>query len=261
MTQDDLTLLKTKSSFRKLRLLMVDYDGTLVPLRSKPALAMPSDKLLNILLALNQQQQCRLAIISGRSIQNLRALLPVTGITMAGCHGSEVLEGGDLKPVALVNEALLSLFIRLAPIIRNAVGNIPGILVENKTYGIAMHYRAASAKDAALAKGRFQQTILNCEESRNLKISHNKCVIEATPRNSSKASAIRHILMTGRILPEEAAYIGDDQTDEDAFVYLNPRGITIKVAPFPCLTAARFRLADQDRVMALLEYILQEEKL
>ena len=261
MSEDDLVYLKERSTQPVMRLIMVDYDGTLVPIRDWPAQADPTIGLRSLLSAMCKVRRLRLAVISGRSLEDLQSMLPIRDLWMAGSHGAEILPGGKPQPVVLAGESLRDLFVRLTEDVKTAVGNIPGILVERKPFALAMHYRAADAESAAIARQRFRTAVLGSREGRLLRISRNKCVLEAIPRSVSKAAAVRYLLETFDLTPEESMYIGDDRTDEDAFEYLFPGGITVKVAEAPRPTVARFRLRRHVRVLALLHHILKQESL
>src|SRR5512140_3187692 len=78
--------------------LFLDYDGTLVPIAPTPAQAVADPSLLELLGALSQNPQIRAVIVSGRPLEDLRRMLPVAGLTIAGLYGSETwLADGTLK--------------------------------------------------------------------------------------------------------------------------------------------------------------------
>lgn len=258
MIEDDLRILKSTANWQKLRLMMVDYDGTLVPIRPKPEQAVPTAELLANLSLMSRLRRLKFAVISGRSLEDLRSMIPLPGICMAGSHGAEILDDKADKPIVLARESLRSTFQRLAHNIQKEVGDLQGIWIERKPFTVAMHYRGADAGFTAVARKRFRETVSGCPESELLKISENKFVMEITPRDVSKALAVSFLLESCRLTPEESIYIGDDRTDEDAFDYLHPRGITVKVAQRPCITAARYRLNGYTRVIALLKHLLQQ---
>lgn len=209
-------------------LLMCDYDGTLVPLASRPELARPAPRLLNLLQQLVSRPGLHLAIISGRRLTDLRELLPIPGLYLAGLHGLEI-----ARPAGQV--------IRLLPagqkeipweeISTLAVGvaaGIPGMFVENKGEAIALHYRLADPQRAAAALEQLRRNLEPFLDD-GLELLPGHKVLEVRRRGVHKGLAVKHF--TAQWPGAWSIYFGDDRTDEDAFAALPPGSLAIRIGP------------------------------
>jgi trehalose-phosphatase len=136
-----------------------------------------------------------------------------------------------------------------------ALDPVPGCLVERKRFAIAIHYRLAADADVARAGRSAEETQAAHPE---LKLSAGKMVFELQPDIPwHKGKALRWLMQTLNMDPSRVVpvYIGDDQTDEDAFAELAPDGIGILVAETDRPTGATYRLDDPEAVKAFLTRI------
>jgi trehalose 6-phosphate phosphatase len=235
----------------------VDYDGTLAPLAPTPAEAYPLDNVPEMLIALAELPDVDVAIVTGRALADLNELLDVPGLYYVGTHGLEVrLPNGETllaNGVALIRSLLPSLKRRL----QEALGQRPGILIEDKGAALACHYRLASADDAAMARQLVHDLVREYRRRGTpLDVLSGHEVIEVRPLGINKGKTVAGLLAqygSGAL----AIYAGDDRTDEDAFRLLPADAITIRVGPSSEPTAARYRLAGPEQVLLFLEEVLQ----
>ncbi|MDK2817536.1 MAG: trehalose 6-phosphate phosphatase [Moorella sp. (in: firmicutes)] len=233
-------------------LLMCDYDGTLVPLAPRPELARPNIHLLTLLRQLVSRPGFHLAIISGRGLKDLQELLPVAGLYLAGLHGAEVATPErqviNLLPSGQEDIPWKDIF-RLA---RQIIADIPGVFVENKGEAIALHYRLADPKLAAIALKQFRramQPFLN----NNVELLSGHKVLEVRRRGINKGLAVAYFTRQWpRSLP---VYLGDDRTDEDAFAALPAGGLAIRVGNGVASKASYF-LPSPAEVVQFLELLI-----
>lgn len=209
-------------------LLMCDYDGTLVPLASRPELARPGQTLLKLLYYLLRRPGLHMVIISGRSLVDLRQLLPMPGLWLAGHHGTRVAnpEGVviPLSPPAPGDIPWTKIF----SLARKIVAGIPGLFVENKGDNLALHYRMAEPEVAAVALEKFRHEV-GPYLKYDLELLAGHKVLEIRHRGAHKGVAINYFTRHWpRALP---LYLGDDRTDEDAFNALPANGLAIGVGP------------------------------
>ncbi|GAB5601633.1 trehalose-phosphatase [Thermus sp. FJN-A] len=216
----------------------LDYDGTLAPIAPRPEEARPHPEAPEVVGRL--QARYPVYVITGRRVKDLEPLLPLPGLSVVGGHGLE--EG------VLFGEAVPLFPVDLTPL-REALPACPGTWVEDKGYALALHYREAEDEAAAEACLRAwlegKKALL---ERLGLEALPGKKVLEIKPKGVDKGKAVLRLL--DRHPGRTPVYIGDDTTDEAAFLVLRDRGLTFKVGEGP--TAAQGRLED---VEAVLDYL------
>jgi trehalose 6-phosphate phosphatase len=238
----------------------LDYDGTLSPLVSTPDQARPLPDTAAVLGALAESPGVRVALVTGRTVTEIRRLIDVPGIYYVGIHGLEIcLPDGSLE----LSERVAVIRAALPPIkrqIEQALGTRPGILIEDKGLALACHYRLASRTDAAKARETVA-AVARSYQRRGVQIAvrHGHEVIEIRSAFVNKGKTVCRLLGT-RHPSALAVYVGDDQTDEDAFELLPPESITIRVGSTMAATAARYRVADPDEVLSFLRALVDSRR-
>jgi trehalose-6-phosphatase len=195
----------------------LDYDGTLTPIVSQPQDAWLSDSMRQTLRSL--AARVPVAILSGRDLDDVRGRVHVDGIVYAGSHGFDIAGTGGLRRE--LGTAYLSILAAAEAELREALEEIPGAQLERKHFSVAAHYRNVNDNDASRVALWLLETLgLECENVHPI-------------------------------------YIGDDNTDEDAFRALEERaleerGIGILVSEQSQPTAARYSLRDPAEVESFL---------
>lgn len=230
--------------------LFLDFDGTLVEIAEHPDAVEIPQALPSLLAAIAEKLDGRLAIVTGRSIAALEALLGPVGVAVAGSHGGEFRPAGHSAAQALAEPLPHSVIERLSAFAR-ANG---GLLVEPKPYSIALHYRHhPQARDALLAQAG------KIGEEMNLKLKHGKQVVELAMPGSDKGSAVTRFMQIPPFIGSSALFLGDDVTDEDAFTAIAQIGGSgVLVGPMRP-TAAHWRLDSVAAVHHWLETPLVKE--
>ena len=229
-------------------LLALDFDGTLAPLQDDPARSRILPDGVTALADLAGHDGVALALVSGRSMQDLHALAQVPpGTYLIGSHGAErarvTAHGLDRDDVQLTDaeaDRLAALGGELARVARGR----DGVWVESKPTAAVVHTRMAEPDDAeaALAAAREVATRLGAE------MMSGKDVLEMSVLRTSKGEALG--ALRRELGAHTVVYAGDDVTDERAFDALEDGDVTIKVGEGP--TVARHRVADPDAVVRLL---------
>lgn len=229
--------------------LFLDYDGTLTPIVERPEDAVLASTTREVLRKLAQRHT--VAIVSGRDLQDVRARVGIEGIHYAGSHGFDIAGPGGSR----VHDGARAAAPRLAAAaeeLARDTAHLAGVQVETKRFALAVHYRRAQQHRAALE----QVVDLALERHPGLRKTGGKMIFELRPDvDWDKGRAVLWLL---RALDLEAAlpvYIGDDETDEDAFRALGSRGIGIAVLESPRDTAARYVLPDTDAVREFLRQL------
>lgn len=213
-----------------------DLDGTLAEIQPHPDQVVVPDAVRQSLRALAIRQNGAMALISGRSLRALDALMTPLRLPLAGAHGAERRDiNGHMHRVSLPSalpDAVLSF---LTP----ALCALPGCELENKGVAFALHYRQAPEHAAAIltlaaeAVKRFPA----------LTLQPGKCVIELKPGGVNKGGAIRDFMREAPFAGRLPVFVGDDQTDESGFAVVNQSGgISVKVGPG--VTCAQWRLSN-----------------
>jgi trehalose-phosphatase len=229
--------------------LFLDYDGTLTPIVSSPELALCPREVKVLLEELRDSPYALLAIISGRSLEDLREKVGLPGLIYVGNHGLDIQNpvGMHKKKLSPSREKELRNIIQA---LQESFGKIPGILLEDKGPILAVHYRNVAQKYLGWIHKVLRETLEKWKG--RWKIAHGKMVFEIRPGvDFHKGKAVRDILRgsSGNLLP---TYIGDDQTDEDAFREVKGRGITVFVGPGWLTTEAEYYLKDPSEVQEFL---------
>lgn len=229
------------------RLLALDYDGTLAPFHVDPMQAYPLPGIPALLSALSKARNTTVAIISGRPVQELSALLGDIGIALAGCHGFEMIDGyGNLTVRSPSPEQLNAMKKAVDAAVRLGIKG----RLEVKTASVALHTRGMPPAEAL----KTEETIFRVWSkitAPDLGCRSFNGGMELYCKGWNKADALAEILggLPQRSLP---VYLGDDATDEDVFRFLRGSGIGIKVGLPGAATAARGFLPDCEAVRAFL---------
>jgi trehalose-phosphatase len=230
--------------------LFLDYDGTLTPIVSRPELALCPPKVKRHLEELRDLRGVYLAIISGRSLEDLRGKVEVPGIIYVGNHGLEIENPSGSHKKSLSSTRTRELR-KITQNLQNSMKEIPGILFEEKGPILSVHYRNVPEKLLALIPQVLKEELQQWKD--RWKMASGKMVLEIQPNvdfNKGKAvSEILKIFHSAALLP---IYLGDDQTDEDAFRVLKGRGLSVFVGSGKFPSRADFFLRNPDEVQEFL---------
>lgn len=238
--------------------LFLDYDGTLVPFKDRPEEAVATDNICEVLRALVRDPKCTVAIVSGRTVEDLDRMLSVEGLSLAGLHGLEIRfsdGSGFIWEKSKEAEAAIKEIKRKT--IRE-LGCERGLYIEDKRLTLALHYRLLPREKVKGVTERFVEIAEDYLSKNDLEIMRGVEVLEVRPRGWHKGKALgeffkRFLSGDRNILP---LYVGDDLTDEDAFLYLKGWGITARVLRDPYeRTAAKYCLQDTSEVLEFLSWI------
>lgn len=223
--------------------LFLDFDGTLVDIADRPEEVVVPPDLPRLLSRIHAQLERRLTIVSGRPAQDVRRLTGLPAAAVAGSHGLELCLPGRTHPAMRppVLDTALARFVAFA-------SGRPGLQVEDKPFGTALHYRLcpdAGAECLALAR--------TLADELGLMLQTGKMVVELRAPGGDKGSAV-HALMA---LPDRHGttplFVGDDDTDEAGFAAVTLLGgAGIAVGERPSATA-RYALRDVAAVRGWLE--------
>ncbi len=235
--------------------LFLDYDGTLTPIVSRPEKALCPVKVKRLLETLRDLPGVHLAIVSGRSLEDVRRKVGVAGIIYAGNHGLEIEKPGR-RPRKRLPSARTSELKEITRNVQNALKDLPGILFEEKGPILSVHYRNVPRKCSAQIF-RVIEEELQSRKGR-WKTTSGKMVLEIRPNvGFDKGKAVKEILQAFPSRGRLPIYLGDDQTDEDAFQVLKGRGISVFIGPARVPSEADFFLRNPAEVHEFLHRCLE----
>ncbi len=219
---------KKSLSFKKPKLVLLDFDGTLAPIVPTPNMARLSQETRQILTAFNKFPHHHLAIISGRSLKELSSLIRLQNVIYAGNHGLEM-KGRNLylPPRAKKARRLKRLIGFLATKFKTAFESYEGVLVEDKSFTLSLHFRTL-LPDQSLLFNELVRFFREKYEKYPVTWTKGKKVWEIRPRYYwDKGDTVLYLI---RKFPGALPIvIGDDLSDEDMFKVIKRRGITIRV--------------------------------
>jgi trehalose 6-phosphate phosphatase len=202
----------------------LDVDGTLLEIAETPSAVKVDTCLLELIAQLYRHSAGAVALISGRSLNDLDALLGLPRLPMAGQHGLERRDvAGRLWIHAAPPAAKYTIKEALAP----ALARHPGLLLEDKGLTLALHYRLAPHL-AGFAHRLM--TRLATATGEGLELQRGKRVVEVKPAGIDKGTAIAEYMLEPPFQGRTPVFIGDDLNDEHGFAEVNRLdGISIKV--------------------------------
>lgn len=213
--------------------LFLDFDGTLVDIAPRPDAVEVTKTLRALLGRLHERLEGRVAVLSGRPASDLEALLDPVQLAIAGHHGLETRVAGRVLRSA-ERPAILD---ALVEALRELEKDHPGVLVEDKPLGVALHYRQAPQAEQACRAAMDEAAGRS-----GLELQPGKMVIELKPRGADKGDALRALMHEQPFAGSRPLFLGDDLTDEPGFEMAQALGGAGVIIGERAPSAARYRL-------------------
>lgn len=228
------------------RLLLLDYDGTLVKFHKMRNKALPNKHVLNTINQLNEDDSNDLVIISGRPMSFLEKVFTNKAITLVAEHGhfirhAQTDEWIDKHPT---NNDWMT---HILPVLQQFTDNTPGTLIEHKKNSLVWHYRKTDP-ELGVNKAEELKTVLSSMISNEISIMEGNKIIEVIPAGINKGIAAFDLFSS-----QEYDFVfvaGDDVTDEDMFEKLPEQVISIKIGHKQ--TAAKYTVGSSDKLIDIL---------
>jgi len=273
-------------------LLFLDYDGTLTPIVASPEMAVLSPQAREILKQISRHSLFKLAIITGRSLREIKALVGLENVTYAGNHGLEIeclprhCQGRSLKTISYIHP----LAVEYQPFMRSVeekleetLAGIEGILIEDKGLTLSVHYRLVKETEVGTVRRLFFEALASSLRGRKapsnslfpltkegkggekaevfapLKVTEGKKVLEVRPPVEwNKGKAIEWLLHVYDGKDSLAIFAGDDATDEDGFRFLRQiGGISIFIGKEKTSSSADYYLDSPEDLHYWLKRLLR----
>lgn len=231
-------------------LIALDFDGTLAHLVDNPDDARMTPECAGALATLTNHPSVHVALVSGRSVKDLMRVAEADPRWwLVGSHGVEIVgpEGSGVhiapEPDSAEREALWQAFGEVA-------AQFPGVWVEQKSQGAAMHTRGVSSEVESSVHHLLLPVIEGFGASLTTRRGHG--IVESALRSANKGDGIN--ALRDYLTPEVVVFMGDDLTDEDGFAVLRPGDVGVKVGGDP--TRAEYRIEDPDNVAQFLRALV-----
>jgi trehalose 6-phosphate synthase/phosphatase len=236
------------------RLLILDYDGTLVPFADLPHQAAPPAEVLRILAALASDPNNCVALTSGRRASDLDQWFgTIEGLWLVAEHGAQWKRPGSSSWEALREPIPANWKSSVMPILEHFVDRTPGSFVEEKDYALVWHHRLAEPEFGAWLANELVSMLEAMLAETELKALRGANIVEVKPVWANKGEAFERLL-AGQPHADFLLAVGDDRTDEDVFERMPDRAWTVHVGPGSTSAAV---VPDFESVRHLLEVCSQ----
>lgn len=234
------------------RLILLDYDGTLVGFKNSPNEAIPDNKLLKLLDDLANDAKNVVYIVSGRDHEILGKWFSSLKINLIAEHGA-YRKNNDQN--WYVHQGLDNHWKKkVIPLLEKFTDRTEGAFIEQKSYSIAWHYRQVELLLGKSKASELFKILKNWSQSLNINILYGDKVIEVTNAMINKGNAVNHLFNDG--IFDFIMAIGDDMTDELLFAQLPEYAISIKVGD--AHTRANHRVENYKKTRKILERLTKD---
>lgn len=235
------------------RLLLLDYDGTLVGFQTDIDRASPDRELYTLLTGLQADSRNTVVLISGRKNETLEAWFATEGLNLIAEHGAwSKMAGEDWKKLPGLSDLWKP---EIMPILETYTDRTPGSFIEEKSFSLVWHYRKAESDLGELRAAELMSNMRYLAADKGLQLMPGNKVIEIKNMEINKGKAALNIIENGNF--DFIAAIGDDHTDEDMFKILPPESVSIKVGS--SISSADYFLRNPAEVRRLLQSMVQHD--
>ena len=235
------------------RLILLDYDGTLVPFHDDPLACKPDEALLKTLKHLTKDPNNKVVVISGRKADTLGEWLGHLDIELVAEHGIWTKEPDKewvIHPEMMEEEWKEE----ARQLINFYIDRTPGSFLEEKRNALVWHYRKVEKGLGDLRSSELASHLRHFMEQKQLQVLNGNHVVEVKPDAINKGKVAQSRALISK--PDFILCLGDDRTDEDMFEMLPKTSYTIKVGPGS--SHARYNLETPDQVRDLLKELAEK---
>lgn len=263
--------------------LFLDYDGTIAPIADTPDKAVLPRRVRAVVQRLSAMRGVKVAVVTGRSLRDIKKMVGIRGVIYAGNHGLEI-EHPDFKYEVFVPQHVKMLLKGLKVVLKDDLNKVKGVLIEDKGLAVAIHYRNVEGAHVRFIKDTIGKRMGPQTHPPSLRIDEGKKVYEMRPAVAwTKGDAVSWLIsrfasesfdhrahmprILRRIFPRAQretrararhsmvpVYIGDDVTDENGFQAVAHAGISVFVGDKKS-SRAKYYVKNTDEVFAFLTEI------
>jgi trehalose 6-phosphate phosphatase len=237
--------------------LFLDYDGTLSDFAPNPDIIEPKPGVVKCIRRLSEKPDVRVSVISGRRLEHVRKLVPVSGILLAGTYGIEILAPDgklfhreDLQKIRPVIDWL-------KPRWEALLDSKNGFYLEDKGWSLAIHAKDAEHQQASQLLATAKNYLEMIEPKSLFRILGGDKFLEIGPAKAHKGKSVRFLMDEYPFAGALPIYVGDDDKDEEAFeVVMKAGGFAVQVSRHTLHPMAAARLEDPRAVLKWLNSLI-----
>ncbi len=235
------------------RLLLLDYDGTLVPFAQMPQAAAPGERVLSVIAKLAENPKNEVVIVSGRDRETLTNWVGSLPVSIIAEHGAfkRSRDGQWETTVPADNKWMKA----IRPVLELYVDRTPGSFVEEKSFSLVWHCRKSDPDLAKLRTQELKGALVSMTTNLGVGVFEGSRIVEVKHVHINKGRAARSFLAE-RAWPFVFC-AGDDYTDEDMFSALPEEAISCKIGVGP--SNAKYRLNSSQQLLNFLARLVEEE--
>jgi trehalose 6-phosphate phosphatase len=204
--------------------LFLDYDGTLADFAPTPAQVEPDSRVIQLLERLSRDARKRLAIISGRKLDDIRALVPVPGLFLGGTYGLDLqTPAGEIRH-RINAQAILPVIEKVKARWQALVAGRVGFFLEDKGLAMALHARFAGEVDAGRVLALARQSVADDLPAATFRLLAGHRFLEVAPALADKGETVAFLLREFPWRGSQLVYVGDDDKDAAAFGVVHSHG-------------------------------------
>lgn len=237
-------------------LLLLDYDGTLTPIVERPQDAVLSESMREVLTKVSKCYP--IGVVSGRALADVRKIVGIDGIYYSGNHGFEI-SGPDVELTKEEAERARPAISEICSVMKARSTQFEGMIVEDKGPTASVHYRMVAEDKVTELKELFNELVDSSVREGKIRVTRGKKVLEIRPNvDWDKGRAVEWLMDVvskerGEVYP---IYMGDDVTDEDAFLALKGKGLTVLVTQEERKSNAEYYLRSTEEVGEFLRRLI-----
>ncbi|MFA5552965.1 MAG: bifunctional alpha,alpha-trehalose-phosphate synthase (UDP-forming)/trehalose-phosphatase [Phycisphaerae bacterium] len=236
------------------RLIMLDYDGTLVKFHAKPEEARPDQEVLELLTNLASDSKNELIVISGRNKETLEQWLGSLDAALIAEHGAWIKWKNRQweSQITAVNPSWKEM---IKPILQLYADRTPGAKVEEKEFALVWHYRMSEPELADIRAKEMKDTLVDLTANLQVGVFEGSKIIEVRQHNIGKGHAAESAIR--KFNPDFILAAGDDYTDEDMFAAIPQDAYSIKVGTGA--SQAKLYVESVEKIRMLLTDLIGEK--
>jgi trehalose 6-phosphate synthase/phosphatase len=248
--ENRITKLTTQFNNAKSRLILLDFDGTLIDLHKNPDETIPSMELSTLLSNLSNNPKNRLFVVTGRNKGDIEKKLGHLPIGIVAEHGAMIKETGKWEKLLggdtnWKKEAI--------PIFMDIVNDCPDSSMQEKDFSLTWHFTRVESNKFKIYSNKLRIALRQIAHQNGLKIINGKTTIELISNSINKGSAVRYLIQKDSY--EFMLAMGDDCTDEDMFKALSENKIAFTIKIGIENSAAKYNLRNVQEVNHFLQML------